>query len=118
MLIHIGYSDSLSFADFMSLLDVEGDEPRMQSFRRAFGTGYIRPGDYEIYPREDTPEEFNPETIRQLMPFEPGDLQLFTLDLAQRSLVFYIRDECEWVTERALEIIVTDTIEIEKFDYE
>ena len=117
--IHIGYSNAVTFDELVRLLDVDPTHPDGTSrFRRAFLSGYIRPGDFEIYSREDAGGDLTREVITLLMPFEPGDLRLFDEDLSEATVVFYVRDEKEWLTDAALGLTITDTIEIDEFDYE
>lgn len=117
MKIYIGYSNTVDVDALKEALDVDPAHPRMSRFRRAFGTGYIRPGDFELYRPESTGGEFSRAKVSLLMPFEPGDVDLFDQDLSEARVVFYIHDEQEWATREALGIKVTDCISIAKFDY-
>lgn len=117
--IHMGFSRKLDHRELMRLLDVDPDHPDgVSRFRRAFGTGYIDPGSYEIYRRVDAGGEFGRAALQALTPFELPDLSLFDFDLSDATIVFFVRDENEWSAEEALGVKITDTFLIDKFDFE
>jgi hypothetical protein len=115
--LHIGYSNSVTVEEMRRLLDIDPQHPKGTSrFRQTFFAGRIGRGDYEIYrPR---PEGYTPDSLRARMPFRVPELALFNVDLSQATIVFYVRDDKEWLTDDALGLKVTDTIEVERFSFE
>lgn len=120
MLIHLGYSPDLSSDEILKLIDLDPTHPQMTpAFRRAFGTGPLRPGQFEVYGREDFPNHaFDADLVRRVLPLEPGPAQLLDLDFSGIRSAFFIRDDTLWSTDHALGIRITDTIEVDKYSFE
>ena len=52
--IYLGYSPTLDAPGFFEYLDIDNDHPDGRSrFEAYFDCGYIRPGSFECYARED-----------------------------------------------------------------
>jgi hypothetical protein len=118
--IHIGFSRSVGFREMQRLLDVDPTHPRgFGPFRLTFLSGPVRPGDYEIFAREEVPEGFTREALARRFPFDlPETLRLFEHDLANATIVFYVHSNKHWMTDDALGLKITDMFEIEKFGFE
>lgn len=116
MRIRVGYSQVVDFSGMQRLLDVDPTNPRgFSPFRRAFLSGRIGRGDFEIY----TPDQqgFTAEALRIRMPFEVPHLSLFDRDLSKATIVFYIQNEKGWLTDVALGLVITDDFTIDRFKY-
>lgn len=116
MRIRVGYSQTVDFAGMQRLLDVDPTHPRgFSRFRRAFLSGRIGRGDFEIY----TPDKqgFTAESLGKRMPFEIPNLSLFDRDLSKATIVFYIQNEKGWLTDEALGLVITDEFHIDRFKY-
>ncbi|MEM9190510.1 MAG: hypothetical protein AAGF12_15100 [Myxococcota bacterium] len=118
--IYIGYSTELEANAIIELLEPSPSESSGASpFQRAFKSGMIRPGNFEVF-RPNHPDIglMSPETLKMLWPFDPGDIALFEVDLSTVKAILWIHDDADWDEDEALGIKITDRIEIAKFKWE
>lgn len=116
----IGFSaehDATTIIEMLTAYSGDGQGPT--NFETLFGVGPLEPGAFEVYGVEDTNGGFSPEELEVLMPFTvPEDLQLFHRDMSRLKAVFFVRDPTPWSRQQAAGIIITDRIDVERFDYE
>jgi hypothetical protein len=75
MQVYVGYSLEKSADQILECLDIDPSHPEGTSvFERMFGCGYIGPGDFEVYGREDMEHGFSESELKKYFPFETGKL--------------------------------------------
>jgi hypothetical protein len=119
--LYMGYSAAFTAREIVDMITIySGDDGQGPTdFERIFGAGYIDSGGYEVYCRDDAQGVFSETAIRALVPFRvPPGLKLFTCDFATMVSVFFVADESLWTVPDDVGVVVTDRIQIEKFDFE
>ncbi len=120
MKTYIGVSETCSFNELSKLFEPDYTDPDSvhRPLERIVGASYIRPGDYEIYDREDYPDQvFDRSLLETLFPFRTEGLQLWAEDFDRVQCVFFIKDQEEWARLSCAELRITDAVDTVEWLY-
>lgn len=117
--IYLGYSLTLTAREMISYFDIDSHHPELISkFEQIFKVGYIEPGTFEVYGRDDYDDlAFDESLIFELLPFRPQMEWLEKIDYKNCKCVFYIATETtdKMITEN---VTLLGPFRIAKFDFE
>lgn len=117
--IYLGYSLTLTAREMREYFDIDFHHPESKSkFEQIFNVGYIEPGTFEVYGRDDCEDlGFDESLMPKLLPFRPKIEWLEKIDYKNCKCVFFIATEKanKMITEN---VTLLGPFRIAKFDYE
>ena len=120
MRVYLGYSVIHEAEKILGWLDdMPGEVDEGSTFENMFTTGYIRPGEFEVYGTdEEAVEGFSEELISKLLPFNLGEPLRLESEFPMMKSFFYIKSDSSWNTKESNGLIISHVLEIDKFEYQ